>query len=218
MIDWSKINCVFLDLDGTLLDLHYDNHFWLEYVPKCYAEKHDLPIEESHKVLDEKYRAVYGSLNWYCVDYWSRELDLDIGEMKQSISHKVAIRPYVEEFLEALHMHGKRVVLVTNAHPVSIEVKMKKTNLGRFFHRIITSHELHHPKEDAEFWLKLEGIEPVDKSATLFIDDNFSVLDAAREFGIEHLLAIRQPDSTEEDKEHRHYHLLGSFLDVTPNA
>jgi GMP/IMP 5'-nucleotidase len=216
MINWSKINCVFLDLDGTLLDLHFDNHFWLEYVPRRYAEKHELAIEESHKVLDEKYRAAYGSLNWYCVDYWTRELGLDIGELKQSISHKVAIRPYVEEFLEALHMHGKRVVLVTNAHPVSIEVKMEKTHLGRFFHRIITSHELHHPKEDAEFWLKLEEIEPVDKSATLFIDDNFSVLDAAREYGIEHLLAIRQPDSTEGDKEHHHYHLLNSFLDVTP--
>jgi len=216
MIDWSKINCVFLDLDGTLLDLHFDNHFWLEYVPICYAEKHDLAIEESHKVLDTKYRAAYGSLNWYCVDYWTRELGLDIGELKESISHKVAIRPFVEEFLEALHMHGKRVVLVTNAHPVSIEVKMKKTNLGRFFNRIITSHELHHPKEDQAFWLKLEEIEPVDKSATLFIDDNFSVLDAAREYGIEHLLAIQQPDSTEGHKAHHHYDLLGSFLDVMP--
>jgi putative hydrolase of the HAD superfamily len=216
MIDWSKIHTVFLDLDGTLLDLHFDNHFWLEHVPKCYAEKHRLALHESHKIMAEKYRAAYGSLNWYCVDYWTRELDMDIGELKQGMSHKVAIRPHVEEFLEALHMHGKRVVLVTNAHPVSIEVKMKKTNLNRFFHRIITSHELHHPKEAAEFWRKLEAIEPVDKSATLFIDDNFTVLDAARKYGIEHLLAIRQPDSTADDKEHHHYHLLNSFLDVMP--
>ena len=216
MIDWSEINCVFLDLDGTLLDLHFDNHFWLEYVPQCYAEKHNLALDDSHMVLGEKFRAAHGSLNWYCVDFWTRELGLDIGELKQRVSHKVAIRPFVEEFLEALHMHGKRVVLVTNAHPVSIEVKMKKTNLQRYFHRIITSHELHHPKEDAEFWLRLEEIEPVDKSATLFIDDNFSVLDAAKEFGIKHLLAIQQPDSTAEDKEHHHYRLLNSFLDVTP--
>jgi len=217
MIDWSKINCVFLDLDGTLLDLHFDNHFWMEYVPRCYAEKHDLSLDDSHKIMGEKYSAVYGSLNWYSVDYWTRELDLDIGDLKQSISHKVAIRPFVEDFLEALHMHGKRVVLVTNAHPVSIEVKMKETNLQHFFHRIITSHELHHPKEDAEFWLKLEKIEAVDKPATLFIDDNFAVLDAARDYGIEHLLAIRQPDSTGDDKEHHHYPLLNSFLDVLPD-
>lgn len=216
MIDWSQINSVFLDLDGTLLDLHYDNHFWLEYVPKCYADRHQLELEESHRKLNEKYRAVYGSLNWYCVDYWSRELDLDIGSMKQSICEKIAVRPYVIEFLEGLHMHGKRVVLVTNAHPVSIDVKMRKTRLNHYFDRIITSHELHSPKEEADFWRKLEQIEQVDKQRTLFIDDNFNVLDAARDYGIAHLLAIRQPDSQADEKQHPHYHLLDSFSDITP--
>jgi len=217
MIDWSKINTVFLDLDGTLLDLHFDNHFWLEYVPQCYAEKHQLELAESHNVLKQKYTAAYGSLNWYCVDYWSRELGLDIGAMKQSIEHKISVRPHVEEFLEALHMHGKRVLLVTNAHPVSIEVKMQKTGLRRYFDQVITSHELHHPKEDAEFWQALEQIEPVNKESTLFIDDNFNVLDAARDYGIRHLLAIRQPDSQAEEKQHPEYRLLSSFIDITPN-
>ena len=216
MIDWSKINTVFLDLDGTLLDLHFDNHFWLEYVPLQYAKKHEIALEESHKRLDEKYTAVYGSLNWYCVEYWTQELDLDIAALKQGICDKVSVRPYVEEFLEALHMHGKRVVLVTNAHPLSFQVKLKETGLGRYFHRIITSHELHHPKEDQQFWHNLEALEPVNKAATLFIDDNFNVLDAADEYGIGHLLAIKQPDSTGPDKEHHHYRLLESFNDIIP--
>ncbi len=216
MIDWSKINSVFLDLDGTLLDLHYDNHFWLEYVPRCYADKHQLSLEESHRQLDQKYQAVYGSLNWYCVDYWSRELELDIGELKQSICDKIAIRPHVVEFLEALHMHGKRVVLVTNAHPISIEVKMQQTGLNRYFNHIHTSHELQLPKEDLGFWQKLEQCESFDKQHTLFIDDNFNVLDTARNYGIEHLLAIRQPDSQQDEKQHHHYHLLSSFLEIMP--
>lgn len=216
MIDWSKINTVFLDLDGTLLDLHFDNHFWLTYVPECYARHHQLSLEESHRHLNKKYTDVYGSLNWYCVEYWSQELGLDIAALKHSIRDKIKVRPYVEEFLQALHMHGKHVVLVTNAHPLSFQVKFQQTGLGRYFHRIITSHELHHPKEDAEFWLQLELVEKVDKQATLFIDDNFSVLDAAAKYGIEHLLAIKQPDSTEADKEHKHYVLLDSFEDIIP--
>lgn len=216
MIDWSKINSVFLDLDGTLLDLHFDNHFWLEYVPQCYAEKHKLPIEESHKRLKKKYTEVYGSLNWYSVEYWTEELGLDIARMKHELSEKIAVRPYVEEFLEALHMHGKRVVLVTNAHPLSFQVKFRETGLGRYFHHIITSHELHHPKEEQQFWLNLEKIEEVDKASTLFIDDNFNVLDAAAEYGIKYLLAIKKPDSQQPDKEHHHYHLLDSFTDIIP--
>ncbi|MCW8955756.1 MAG: haloacid dehalogenase, partial [Gammaproteobacteria bacterium] len=83
MIDWPRIHSVFLDLDGTLLDLHYDNHFWLEHVPVRYAERHGLDHAEAMDVLNNKYSQVLGSLNWYCVDYWSRELELDIPELKQ---------------------------------------------------------------------------------------------------------------------------------------
>ena len=216
MIDWKKINTVFLDLDGTLLDLHFDNHFWLEYVPQCYAAHHQLSLAESQHQLNQKYTAVYGSLNWYCVEYWSKELGLDIAALKHSIRDKISVRPYVQEFLEALHMHGKRVVLVTNAHPLSFQVKFEQTGLGRYFHKIITSHELHHPKEERAFWAALEKMEPVNKSATLFIDDNFTVLDAAAEYGIENLLAIKQPDSTQLDKQHAHYHLLDSFAEIIP--
>ena len=39
MIDWNAINTVLLDMDGTILDLHFDNYFWKEYVPQKYAEK-----------------------------------------------------------------------------------------------------------------------------------------------------------------------------------
>lgn len=216
MIDWTKINSVFLDLDGTLLDLHFDNHFWLEYVPKCYAEHHQLALDESHRRLGEKYKAVYGSLDWYCVDYWTRELGMDIASLKHSAREKIAVRPHVREFLESLHMHGKRVVLVTNAHPVSIEIKMQETGLERYFNRIITSHELRLPKEDIHFWHRLQEVEAFDLRGTLFIDDNFSVLDAASEYGLSHLLAIRQPDSQSETKSHHHYHLLDSFMDIMP--
>jgi len=217
MIDWTQIETVFLDLDGTLLDLHYDNHFWLKYVPEQYAQKQGISLETSHEILGEKYSELHGSLNWYCVDFWTRELGLDIGAMKQQTSEKIAVRPHVEEFLEALHMHGKRVVLVTNAHPVSIQVKMHKTRLDRYFNAVVTSHDLHHAKEEQAFWKGLEGKEHFNNASTLFIDDNFSVLDAAREYGIEHLLAIKLPDSKGAEKSHEHYHLLESFIDIIPS-
>jgi putative hydrolase of the HAD superfamily len=214
MFDWTSIDSVFLDLDGTLLDLHFDNHFWLEHVPVRYAERHGLDHAEARSILDEKYTAVMGSLSWYCVDYWSRELQLDITELKREVSHKIAVRPEVEDFLQYLHMHGKRVVLVTNAHATSVAIKMEKTGLDRHFDRIITSHELGHAKEETAFWPALQGIEPFDAHKTLFIDDNFNVLDAARNYGIVHLLAIRKPDSRGPDKEHPHYELIETFGQV----
>jgi len=214
MIDWEKIKSVFLDLDGTLLDLYYDNHFWLEHVPARYAELHDLEHAQAKDVLQKKYAKVFGSLNWYCVDYWSQELELDIPQLKREISHKICVRPMVEEFLQFLHMMGKRVVLVTNAHPASVAIKMETTGLDQYFHRIITSHELEHAKEEAAFWPALQATESFSNAATLFIDDNFDVLDAARAYGVEHLLAIKKPDSRGEDKQHEHYRLLSSFEQI----
>jgi len=211
MIEWKKINSVFLDLDGTLLDLYYDNHFWLEHVPIRYAEHHGLEHAEAKQVLDGKYSRVYGSLNWYCVDYWSQELELNIPELKREVADKICVRPKVEEFLQFLHMQGKRVVLVTNAHPASVAIKMEKTKLDRFFNRIITSHELAHAKEEAAFWPALQKTEAFENQTTLFIDDNFDVLDAAKNYGVKYLLAIKKPDSQGEEKEHAHYSVLDSF-------
>jgi putative hydrolase of the HAD superfamily len=211
MIEWQRINSVFLDLDGTLLDLNYDNHFWLEHVPLRYAEHHGLDQAAAKKVLTGKYSAVYGSLNWYCVDYWSRELGLDIAKLKHEIADKICVRPKVVDFLQFLHMMGKRVVLVTNAHPSSVAIKMDKTKLERFFNRIVSSHELAHAKEQAAFWPALQATEAFAKNATLFIDDNFDVLDAARDYGIKYLLAIKKPDSRGPNKEHEHYPVLDSF-------
>lgn len=214
LFDWSQIDCVFLDLDGTLLDLHFDNHFWLEHVPVRYAEKHGLDHAEAKQILHGKYAAAANSLNWYCVEYWSRELQLDIPQLKLEVSDRISIRPNVESFLQYLHMHGKRVVLVTNAHSASIAIKMNKTGLNRHFDRIITSHELGHAKEQSAFWPALHNIEPIDVRRTLFIDDNFQVLDAARDYGIKNLLAIRKPDSHGADKQNASYVLLDSFEQI----
>jgi len=214
MIDWSAIDKVFLDLDGTLLDLHFDNHFWLAYVPQRYAQKHGLAEQDSHNILDKKYRAAMGSLNWYCTDYWSQQLELNIAELKKEVQHKIAVRPQVEEFLEFLHMMGKRVVLVTNAHPASVEIKMNKTGLQTHFDCIITAHELGHAKEQTAFWPALQAVESFDDQRTLFIDDNFDVLDAAQAYGLKHLLAIKKPDSQGDDKQHQQYRLLDSFSQI----
>ena len=72
MFDWEDIDTVLLDMDGTLLDLHFDNHFWLEYVPQRYAEQHGISLDAAKQELMQRYRQVEGTLDWYCVDYWSR--------------------------------------------------------------------------------------------------------------------------------------------------
>ena len=42
LIDWEEIDTILLDMDGTLLDLNYDLHFWLEHLPLIYASQHQI--------------------------------------------------------------------------------------------------------------------------------------------------------------------------------
>ena len=214
--DWAAIDTVFLDLDGTLLDLHFDNHFWLQHVPFRYAEKHELTADEANKILMKRFKEVKGRLEWYCVDFWTRELELDIEQLKHEVSHKIAVHPQVREFLQAVRDIGKRIILVTNAHPASLSLKMKKTGLEIYFDRMINSHDLGLAKEHDGFWRQLHIIEPYDPTSTLLIDDNLEVLESAEHFGIAHLLAVSNPDSQGGMVETDRYIAVKNFAEITP--
>lgn len=214
MIEWQNISSVFLDMDGTLLDLNFDNHFWLEFVPRRYAERHGLGLEEATARLAPRFKATEGRLEWYCLDYWSEQLQLDIAGMKAEIAGLIAVLPHVTEFLDGVRALDKRLVLVTNAHPKSLGLKMERTRLHAFFDHIVSSHSLGHPKEDPVFWEKLGGIEPFDPARTLLADDSLPVLRSARRFGIAHLIAIRKNDSRRPPREIDEFPAIHDFREL----
>jgi hypothetical protein len=47
MIDWSEIETVMLDMDGTLLDLSFDNYFWRSVVPEYYGHQKNVSFDEA---------------------------------------------------------------------------------------------------------------------------------------------------------------------------
>lgn len=194
IIDWSGIDTILLDMDGTLLDLGFDNFFWREHVPREYGLARGLAIEEARARLERLYRQREGSLEWYCLDFWTRELDLDLLRLKRDVSERVRYIPRVPEFLDSVRALDKRLVLVTNAHRDSLLVKIEQTALHRHFDAVFSSHDFGVPKEDMEFWRRLAEREPFDPERSLLADDSLPVLRAARDYGIAHLIAIRRPD------------------------
>ncbi|MEM7401558.1 MAG: GMP/IMP nucleotidase [Pseudomonadota bacterium] len=215
-INWSAISTVFLDMDGTLLDLYFDNYFWHEHVPLRFSEKHAIEFEEAKQELLARYTSKVGSLDWYCVDYWAQELELDIEALKREVSKYIQIFPNVEKFLKKLKQHNKHIALVTNAHRKSVAVKMDHLDLDGYFDKIISSHDYGHAKEQQAFWHSLMKAEPFDPNKTLFIDDNLSVLQSAEHYGIKHLLSVKQPDSTKPKQDTMHFYGLSDFEEIMP--
>jgi putative hydrolase of the HAD superfamily len=215
-LPWEGIDAVLLDMDGTLLDLNFDNHFWQVHVPIRYAEIHGMTREAAREELMARYHARAGTLEWYSVDFWETELELDIMQLKEEVAHLIAVHPHVEAFLQAVRAAGKRVALATNAHHKSLTLKMARTGLSEHFDLLVTSHELGVEKERPEFWRRLQEVFPFDPERSLLVDDSPPVLDSARAFGIRHLVSIRQPDTQKPPKDNGDYPAITSFAELMP--
>jgi 5'-nucleotidase len=188
--DWTAIDTVLLDLDGTLLDLAFDNYIWRECVPQAYALARGLDIETARTRLISLFRAREGTLDWYCIEYWGRTLGLDIAAIHREQRQRIAWLPGAPEFLRGLRSRVKRVVLATNAHPQTLQIKDQQAGVASYFDALYSSHQFGFPKEHAQFWQSLQKAEPYDPRRTLFIDDSLPVLRAARQAGIQWVYAV----------------------------
>jgi putative hydrolase of the HAD superfamily len=195
-INWHDIDTVLLDMDGTLLDRHFDDHFWLEHVPARWAARNGKDLEFARKHLYDLFRSQENTLNWTDLDYWSDRLNLDIPLLKKEVEHLIAVHPFVVEFLMFLKHQRKSVWLVTNAHSKTLDLKMKRTMLGAYFNGIVSAHQLGLPKEDMGFWQALQSVIPYTPKRTLLGEDSETNLITAAAYAIEYLIFVGRHSST----------------------
>jgi putative hydrolase of the HAD superfamily len=190
IIDWNTIDTVLLDMDGTLLDRHFDDHFWLEHVPKRWAARNGTSIDHARTQLHALFKSQEQTLNWTDLDYWSQRLRLDIPQLKREVEHLIAVHPFVLEFLLFLRQHRKNIWLVTNAHSKTLDLKMKTTRIGAYFDGIVSAHQVGLPKEDRRFWEALQRFVSYDPGRTLLGEDSETNLATAEQYGIGYLVYI----------------------------
>lgn len=216
LLDWSAIDTVLLDMDGTILDLRFDNRFWLETVPARYASLNEVTLDVARARLRAAYEARIGTLDWYSVDYWTTELAMDIEALKREEREHIGWLPGAEQFVLRMRAIGKRVVLVTNAHPTTLALKDEQLDFRGHFDAMHSSHEFGVPKENPAFWPALAAVERFDVERTLFVDDSLPVLRAARGFGIRWIVAIAHPDSTQPKRVVEEFAAVDAIRELTP--
>lgn len=214
----GEIRYVLLDMDGTLLDKYFDDYFWEHLVPEKYAEKYSMTFGKAKEILMKKYKHHEGTLNWTDIDFWSKELDLDIPALKEQIKHLIEVHPHVEDFLRELKRHRKKVFLVTNAHFKVLDLKMKKTDLGKYFDACITSFDMGYPKEDLRFWKRAEKRLKFEKDKALFIDDTEEILRRAKDFGIRYIIYKARANSKERPGRSEEFPTLYDFRELLRKA
>lgn len=214
LVDWQRIDTVLLDMDGTLLDRHFDDYFWLRYVPENYALLHDMEIEEARRLVLAKFDRMEGTLAWCNLDYWSEVLDLDIPALKRKVDSLVAVHPHVVEFMEFCREIGKEVCLVTNAHRKTLEIKMARASLLPYCHQVVCAEEIGLAKEEAGFWPRLQERLAYAKQRTMLADDTERVLDAARAHGLGWLIHVARASSRAPVKPSPNYPSIQFFQEL----
>ena len=217
MIDWHSVDTVLLDMDGTLLDLEFDNWFWQKHVPECYARQQGLDRAEADRIIHDWITSHLGTLNWYCLDFWTAELGLEIARLKREAGDRIAVRPGADTFLQALKESDKQVIMVTNAHRDALDLKVERTGIDRYFDEIVSSHDYGHAKEAQSFWQHLQRHLPFDPARALLVDDSLPVLHSAQLYGIGQPVSILHPDSSLPRRDHTDpFPAIDDFLQVLP--
>lgn len=215
-LDWSDIDTVLLDMDGTLIDLAFDNYFWLTLVPQTLSATRGISAQAAQALIQREYQAVAHTLEWYCFDYWSARLGLDIQRMTLEQRERVRIRPDTLPFLSALRASGRRTILLTNAHPHGLAMKMAQTGLASHLDLLYSTHIFGYPKEDQRLWQAVQQRCAFDPNRTLFVDDAEPILDAARQFGIRYCLGVSNPDSGKAEKYFTRHTALNDYRNLLP--
>lgn len=213
-VDWGKLDTILLDMDGTLLDLEFDNHFWGTVIPSEWGKQRGLDVTTSQETLAPLFAAQRGRLNWYCIDFWGKKLDLDIPRIKARYAHGIRWRPQAERFMQHLKASHLDVVMITNAHPLTLEMKAERLPLAQWFDAMISSHDYGTPKETPAFWDRLMTERPFDPERTLFVDDSEYVLEAAEAYGVTNLMTLKQPDSSVPPRQSTRYPAIHHFDEI----
>jgi putative hydrolase of the HAD superfamily len=192
----EQCETLMLDMDGTILDLAFDNYVWTDLVPRRYAAANKLSFEAAREQLFDKYRSVQGDLQWYCLDHWNDRLGIDVVKIHHDVTHRIGYLPGALDFLRRMHDSDTRVLLVTNSHPDTLDLKDAVTGLADYFDGIYSSHTYGHPKESQAFWHALQEDVDFDVETTLFVDDSQPVLRSAKDYGVRMLVTVTRPDTS----------------------
>lgn len=214
----DRYDTILLDMDGTLLDLAFDNYFWRELVPRVYARQQDISHDQARDHIYELYAGREGTLDWYCLDFWTDRLQLDLQALKQASSHRIRFLPGARRFLNVAQQSGKRLVLVTNAHQFTLAIKRDVTGLHYWIEEFVSSHDIGVPKEHQRFWRTLQQQLDFEPDKTLFVDDSLPVIEAATEYGLGGVIAIRRPDTKQPLREVKGHAFIDGVEHLKPGV
>ena len=198
---FKDIECLLIDMDGVILDNAYDNDFWQNQIPEVIADSKGIGFDDAKRLAIQIFNYKKNTKDWYDVDYWSNMLDIDIEAQKRSEKSfsRISLYDGVIDTLSILKNKTK-MILITNAHRKTLNIKLEKYNLTPYFDEMVCAHELHYVKEDIQLWYMLRSKYRLDYEKTLLVEDTINNINVGLSAGISGAIYVGDEKFTVSDK------------------
>jgi len=181
------------DLTGTLTTYRFSDLIWFEGLPRLFAEKNALPLNEAREYLKKHYDEVGDEApEWYDIKYWFKRFNLGNGwrELLENFKSEAEFYPEVEDVLAKLSQKYE-MILITNASREFVEIEIEP--IKGYFKRLISSvSDFGEVKKTPQFYAKVcrsLGKEPRD---LIHVGDHWQFdFIAPRQLGIEAIFLDR---------------------------
>ena len=198
---FKDIECLLIDMDGVILDNAYDNDFWQNQIPEVIADSKGIAFDDAKRLAIQIFNYKKNTKDWYDVDYWSNMLDIDIEAQKRSEKSfsRISLYDGVIDTLSVLKNKTK-MILITNAHRKTLNIKLEKYNLTPYFDEMVCAHELNYVKEDIQLWYMLRSKYRLDYEKTLLVEDTINNINVGLSAGISGAIYVGDEKFTVSDK------------------
>ena len=198
---FKDIECLLVDMDGVILDNAYDNDFWQNQIPEVIADSKGIAFDDAKRLAIQIFNYKKNTKDWYDVDYWSNMLNIDIEAQKRSEKSfsRISLYDGVIDTLSVLKNKTK-MILITNAHRKTLNIKLEKYNLTPYFDEMVCAHELNYVKEDIQLWYMLRSKYRLDYEKTLLVEDTINNINVGLSAGISGAIYVGDEKFTVSDK------------------
>ena len=198
---FKDIECLLIDMDGVILDNAYDNDFWQNQIPEVIADSKGIEFDDAKRLAIQIFNYKKNTKDWYDVDYWSNMLSIDIEAQKRSEKSfsRISLYDGVIDTLSILKNKTK-MILITNAHRKTLNIKLEKYNLTPYFDEMVCAHELNYVKEDIQLWYMLRSKYRLDYEKTLLVEDTINNINVGLSAGISGAIYVGDEKFTVSDK------------------
>jgi len=194
-LDVKSVRVISFDVTGTLVSEKFVDYFWLELIPRLFAERHAVSLEEAKRVVFSKYDEIgKDDIRWYIPGYWFELFDLKVSlrEALEKIRGEVEVYDDAKEALERLGAKYD-LVISSNLSREFIDVALDALGFRGFKAVFSCVSDLGLTTKTPDFYSFVASKLGVPSSAILHVgDDSERDYDGPIRAGLRALLVIRR--------------------------